>query len=238
MKAAQLDGLNPFYNSKYSTLASIIESSRQALAANSLAIVQGVSTEYEPLRVKITTMLIHSSDQWLRETLTIRPAKVGIHELASAITYARRIALGSLLAIYADDDDGNLATDEETPGESQSPKPDYPANLNLLKKPESKNETVISKVQTKDSEKNQKENGSGKPPRISYRAQKIREIFSLSGKLGQTPNEMKERIGKIIGLDKSISDSSQINDEEFDEIIESFKKELAEKNNINSREVA
>jgi len=37
--------------------------------------------------------------------------KVGIHELASAITYARRIALGSLLAIYADDDDGNLAAE-------------------------------------------------------------------------------------------------------------------------------
>jgi acyl-CoA hydrolase len=235
MKAAQLDGLNPFYNSKYSTLASIIESSRQALAANSLAVIQGVSTEYDPLVVKINTMLVHSSNQWIRETLTVRPAKVGIHELASAITYARRIAMASLLAIYADDDDGNLAAEIPT----------FKGTLDTVKKETNEKSAKIPKAndrsqQVKPEKKMQKEESSKQTniSKVKERAKKIREIFSLSGQLSQTPIQMKEEIGKIIGLDRSISDSSQIKDEELDVIIVTFRKALESLSTNPQREAA
>ena len=223
MKAAQLDGLNPFYNSKYSTLSSIIESSRQALAANSLAVIQGVSTEYDPLVVKISTMLIHSSNQWIRETLTVRPAKVGIHELASAITYARRIAMASLLAIYADDDDGNLAAEIPTfKGTVDTPKKENKESTTKIPKSNSKSQKIIAEKKTQQEDQKQQTNIS----KVKERAKKIREIFSLSGQLSQTPMQMKEEIGKLIGLDRSISDSSQIKDHELDIIITTFKKAL------------
>lgn len=217
MKAAQLDGTNPFFNSKYSTLASIIEASRQALAANELAIVQGVSTEGDPLVVKISTMLIHSSNQWIKETLTVRPAKVGIHELASAITYARRIALGSLLAIYADDDDGNLAAEPPVTTANVTP---------IRKSKESKNTQKIPTANDVPSGKEQIPCDKPSIPsakKFNERAIKIREIFTLSGQLGQTPTEMKESIGEILNQGSPIADSSQIKDDQLDLIIDTFK---------------
>ncbi|MBU1106381.1 MAG: ERF family protein [Candidatus Riflebacteria bacterium] len=241
MKAAQLDGRNPFFNSRYSTLASVIEASRQALAANELAIVQGVSTEGDPLVVKISTMLIHSSNQWIRETITVKPAKVGIHELASAITYARRIALGSLLAIYADDDDGNLAAEL----------PPAAANVTFIKETRDQKNTSPREARPKAvvsqkppcADENQQPNDSGSqvvrtPNHIGQRAAKIREIFTLSGRLSQSPEEMKEQIGAIIGLGTGISDSSQIKDDQLDLIISTFREALAVKQNTSLKEAA
>ncbi len=250
MKAAQLDGTNPFFNSRYSTLAAIIEASRNALAANELAIVQGVSTEGDPLVVKISTMLVHSSNQWIRETLTVRPAKVGIHELASAITYARRIAMGSLLAIYADDDDGNLAAEPPVPTtnvtpirkakESSGSAKEKPAVEGSSAKPATRG------AEKKQNEPNQPENAHDKqektalpePKKISERAAKIREIFTLSGQLGQNPVEMKQSIGEILNQGGPIADSSQIKSEELDQIITAFKSMLAEKELANRKEAA
>ena len=239
MKAAQLDGTNPFFNSRYSTLAAIIEASRQPLAANSLAIVQGVSTEGEPLVVKISTMLIHSSNQWIRETLTVRPAKVGIHELASAITYSRRIALASLLAIYADDDDGNLAADIPANSTKITPLKKVKSEKSAGAETETRNTGSPIQMESQQPSPNKLDNcgtspeykvGGGvdhsSPMKVSQRAGKIRDIFMLSNQLGHSPAEMKTEIGSIIGLGKQISDSSQIKDDQLDLIVNAFRKSL------------
>jgi hypothetical protein len=75
-------------------------------------------------------------------------------------------------------------------------------------------------------------------PNIRERSAKIREIFTLSGRIGQTPVEMKEHIGSVIKLGTSISDSSQIKDEQLDVVIESFQKLLDEKEALARKEAA
>jgi hypothetical protein len=76
------------------------------------------------------------------------------------------------------------------------------------------------------------------PIQVGQRAVKIREIFMLSGKLAQTPEVMKEQIGKIINLGTGISDSSQIRDDQLDLILSAFRGILAEKENTTMKEAA
>lgn len=55
------------------------------------------------------------------------------------------------------------------------------------------------------------------------RIQKIRLIFTLSAKLGHTPEEMKEFIGQHIGLGKPIKESSEIKKTAFSQITRSHR---------------
>ncbi len=58
------------------------------------------------------------------------------------------------------------------------------------------------------------------------RVQKIRMLFNLSAKLGQTPEEMKAVIGKLIGIGRPIKESAEIKDSDIDTIIDAFSKDL------------
>lgn len=103
---------NTYYRSKYADLAEIIECTEAALAANGLSVIQ--SPRLAEQEVGVTTMLVHSSGQWLRDELRLPAAKADRFDpqtVGSAITYARRYALQAMLNIAADsDDDGNEAS--------------------------------------------------------------------------------------------------------------------------------
>ena len=99
---------------KYVTLAAIVEATTEAFAANGLAIVQEASADEHGVCVE--TWLIHESGATMQFTplpmpLTDRkPQAVG-----SAITYARRYALGAICGLAPDDDDGQAAQDSTRP---------------------------------------------------------------------------------------------------------------------------
>lgn len=96
------------HQAKYATLLSVRESSRVALAKNDLSIIQAPIIADQ--RAGVITRLIHKSGQWIETELSIRLAKDDAHSIGSAITYARRYAMSSMLGIVADDDDdGALA---------------------------------------------------------------------------------------------------------------------------------
>jgi hypothetical protein len=103
MKAAHKDASNPFFKSKYADLASVWEACRAALAANGLAVCQIIDGE------ALTTILLHSSGEWLAGTYPIKPVKNDPQGVGSAITYARRYALAAMAGVVADDDDGEAA---------------------------------------------------------------------------------------------------------------------------------
>lgn len=105
MKAAEINADNPFYKSKYADLPAVCRASKGPLADNGLAIMQGCDflvseVTGEPIEF-MTTMLSHSSGQWIQTKQVIKPVKPGGQERGKEITYARRYALLSIINNYA-----------------------------------------------------------------------------------------------------------------------------------------
>jgi len=124
---AKKDKNNPYYASKYADIASLIDVIQDDLAANGLSIVQLPTSYIEPKEVSVETILLHSSGQWISSSIAV-PAigvagkdkndgrepriKYDAQTIGSAITYARRYGLQSILNLAAADDDGNLLSME------------------------------------------------------------------------------------------------------------------------------
>ena len=114
MKGAAKDADNPFFKSKYADLASVWDACREALSANSLAVVQTMDSDSADT-VTIVTTLMHSSGQWVSGRLTMHPVKPDPQGIGSAITYARRYALAAMVGVAPEDDDGNAASAKANP---------------------------------------------------------------------------------------------------------------------------
>ncbi len=98
------------YSYNYADLADIWDMIRGPLGETGIAVLQPVETTDNG--VVVTTMLIHAgSGQSLSCRVAMPTFQAGAQGLGSAITYARRYGLGSMLGIVTDeDDDGALAT--------------------------------------------------------------------------------------------------------------------------------
>lgn len=109
MKAALKRSENPDFRSRYADLAAVLEACRGPLSANELAVMQRVSTGQD--EVTVTTLLAHSSGEWVRDRATFPVAQRTPQAFGSAITYARRYSLAALVGVAAEeDDDGNAAS--------------------------------------------------------------------------------------------------------------------------------
>lgn len=108
MDAAAKDSINPHFKSKYADLASVWDACREPLSKNGLAVLQPVSADGP--NVTITTILAHSSGEWISESLTMTAQQNTPQGVGSAITYGRRYGLSSMVGIAPDDDDGNAAS--------------------------------------------------------------------------------------------------------------------------------
>lgn len=107
IKGAVKDSLNPHFKSKYADLASVWDACREPITKHGLSVVQTLGTEGEGVR--ITTMLLHASGQWIADDL-IMPAGNTPQTAGSAITYGRRYALAAMVGVAPEDDDANLAS--------------------------------------------------------------------------------------------------------------------------------
>lgn len=88
------------FSYKYADLADVIEAVMPALNANGIAVSQDISNQ------ELITYLIHESGQALmNRTPLILGAQVTPQSLGSAITYARRYSLCSVLNVVAEEDD-------------------------------------------------------------------------------------------------------------------------------------
>ena len=102
---AKKDAKNPFFKSKYATLNSVYEAVAPALLSNGFIIIQPIVGD------SVETTLIHASGQFITSSCPIVCAKQNDPQaMGSAITYARRYSLASLLGVMTDeDDDGEKA---------------------------------------------------------------------------------------------------------------------------------
>lgn len=98
------------YSYSYADLASIWNKIRGGLADNELSVIQSPSSRTgEPT---LTTIIAHSSGQWLEDEMPLKITQDTPQGQGSAITYARRYMLCAMLGIVADSD--NDAQDHKT----------------------------------------------------------------------------------------------------------------------------
>jgi hypothetical protein len=105
MQAAIKDSVNPFFKSKYADLGSVWDAARPVLSKHGLCVLQ--STEIVSDKVVMSTILAHSSGQWVKSYLPLNPAKNDNQGMGAAMTYLRRYSLSALVGVVCDDDDDN-----------------------------------------------------------------------------------------------------------------------------------
>jgi ERF superfamily len=95
----------------YADLGDVLAEARPNLREHGLALVQVATVDFG-----VSTTLLHTSGQWMRfAPLRINPAGGTPQHVGSAITYARRYAILSILGLATEDDDGRAASVEPTP---------------------------------------------------------------------------------------------------------------------------
>jgi hypothetical protein len=94
---------NPFFKSKYASLATILDVISDPLTKNGLMVIQFPTGLYQ-----LTTRLQHISGEFMESTYEMQPVKHSPQDAGSVITYQRRYAIGAILNLNIDeDDDGN-----------------------------------------------------------------------------------------------------------------------------------
>lgn len=103
IEPAHKNKTNPFFNSGYADLSAIWGSCKDILSNHGLCVVQ--TTDRDEYGIALVTTLIHTSGQWIEGNYPIVTLKQEPQSLGSAVTYARRYALMSIVGIVTDEDD-------------------------------------------------------------------------------------------------------------------------------------
>lgn len=102
---------NPHFRSKYADLSSVWDACRKPLTDNGLSVVQMPVDALTPGSVALTTLLLHTSGEYISSTVSAPLTKQDAQGIGSALTYLRRYALSAIIGVVADDDDdGNAAS--------------------------------------------------------------------------------------------------------------------------------
>src|SRR4051794_29572032 len=107
---------------RYASLASGLDIVRKTLSQQEIATVQTTRVEASTGHIHLTTLLAHSSGEWISSEWPVCAARdiEAPHRMGAALTYARRYALFALVGIAGEDD---LDAPEAAAG------PPAPANL-------------------------------------------------------------------------------------------------------------
>jgi hypothetical protein len=89
---------------RYASLAGGLDIVRKTLSQQEIAVVQATRCEAE--QVFLTTLLVHSSGEWMSSEWPVCPVRDtdAPHRMGAALTYARRYALFALVGIAGEDD--------------------------------------------------------------------------------------------------------------------------------------
>jgi hypothetical protein len=101
------------YGYRYADLADALSMVRPILAKHGLVVMQNASNP-DSDTVAITTMLLHSSGEWMMFSPLVLPNGRTAQETGSAITYGRRYSLLAVLGLAAEDDDGASAAPRQS----------------------------------------------------------------------------------------------------------------------------
>jgi len=100
---------NPFFKSKYADLPSLMGACKSILNKNKIVVLQPITGDF------VETILIHESGEWVSgKTKIIVKSANDPQAQGSAISYARRYGLQSILFMSAEDDDAETAMGRTT----------------------------------------------------------------------------------------------------------------------------
>jgi hypothetical protein len=127
IEPASKNATNPHFRSHYADLASIWDACRGPLNTNGLSIVQ-FPCDGEVGRIGLCTMIVHSSGEWMSETITVKALKEDPQFLGGVLTYLRRYSLAAVVGVTAtEDDDGNaVSTPANARVNAPAPRPYIP----------------------------------------------------------------------------------------------------------------
>src|SRR6476619_1875490 len=91
---------------RYAPLSSGLDIVRKSLGRHEIATIQSTEIDKEGGLLRLTTILAHSSGEWISSEWPVCPMSdiVSAQRMGSALTYARRYALFTLVGIAGEDD--------------------------------------------------------------------------------------------------------------------------------------
>src|SRR6201982_2865690 len=91
---------------RYAPLSSGLDIVRKTLGRHEIAAVQSTEIDKEAGLIRLTTILAHSSGEWISSEWPVCPVTdtAAPHRMGAALTYARRYALFTLVGIAGEDD--------------------------------------------------------------------------------------------------------------------------------------
>lgn len=111
VRGAIKDANNPHFNRKYADLGSVWDAMRGPFTSNGLSVVQFPG--FTDGKIAVTTMLLHKSGQWLKETAAVpfekEAGRNASQSVGSAVTYLRRYSLAAVGSVCPEDDDAEGA---------------------------------------------------------------------------------------------------------------------------------
>lgn len=124
---APRSGNNQFKGYNYATISDIRAATKAPLANHGLAITQLPFTSADGCSIRLRSVLIHTSGQWIASELEARcegvdKVKAGVMDMqkvGSALTYMRKYALSAMVGVAADDDDGQATANPQGQWEQQ-----------------------------------------------------------------------------------------------------------------------
>jgi hypothetical protein len=115
---------------RYAPLASGLDIVRKTLGQHEIATVQTTAIDAAAGMVNLTTMLAHASGEWIASDWPVCPVTetANPQRMGSALTYARRYALFTLVGIAGEDDLdapdlGDCPSSPPPPATSRGPRP-------------------------------------------------------------------------------------------------------------------
>ncbi len=184
IKTASKNSNNPHYGSTYANLASVWDACREPLTKNGLSVVQQPVGDGD--KIGVTTILLHSSGQYMQSTVTTTPDRKGPQAAGSCISYLRRYSLAAIVSVCPDDDDdAEAATDHRTPPQSARATLARPANDNGSARRAGPPPAPDGKTPP---------SSSGKSVLSQWRA-----FSALREKMGVTEDEARARVSNLVG---------------------------------------
>ena len=195
---------NPFFSSKYADLAEVAKATVPILAKNGLSIVQAPGWDGE--KHLLSTRLMHTSGEWIENTMALMPVKNDPQAQGSAITYARRYAYSAILGIVTEaDDDGNAASQPKAQAGEAAPAP--------TRRPSPKPKTVETAVETITR------------PQLTKLSVQFKELTNLGEPGFADRDERLEQVGALVG--KKIASSNDLTKDEASRVIDLLDQQIA-----------